>query len=153
MYYIMRKSYYVMHKLLRYAKNVSRYAAIITLCVVITLCGVTNAHGANVIQFCQQSPHNLRCVYSQSFPFSIPVITTKVSIHMHVYAAIMKLHHWVEVQDRNALLLMQLFCLSKPANVRNACIRKTNHVTTSLSRVFLPTRENDENKAKEIAAD
>ena len=29
----MRKSYYVMHKLLRYAKNVLRYAAIITLCV------------------------------------------------------------------------------------------------------------------------
>ena len=37
----MRKSYYVMHNLLRYAKNVLRYAAIITLCVVITLCGVT----------------------------------------------------------------------------------------------------------------
>ena len=44
----MRKSYYVMHKLLRYAINVLRYAinvlryaAIITLCVVITLCGVT----------------------------------------------------------------------------------------------------------------
>ena len=28
----MRKSYYVMHKLLRYAKNVLRYAVIITLC-------------------------------------------------------------------------------------------------------------------------
>ena len=38
----MRKSYYVKHKLLRYAKNVLRYAAIITLCVVITLCGVTS---------------------------------------------------------------------------------------------------------------
>ena len=32
MYYIMRKSYYVMHTLLRYAKNVLRYAVIITLC-------------------------------------------------------------------------------------------------------------------------
>ena len=32
MYYIMRKSYYVMHKLLSYAKNVLRYAVIITLC-------------------------------------------------------------------------------------------------------------------------
>ena len=32
MYYIMRKSYYVMHKLLRFAKNVLRYAVIITLC-------------------------------------------------------------------------------------------------------------------------
>ena len=32
MYYIMRKSYYVVHKLLRYAKNVLRYAVIITLC-------------------------------------------------------------------------------------------------------------------------
>ena len=32
MYYIMGKSYYVMHKLLRYAKNVLRYAVIITLC-------------------------------------------------------------------------------------------------------------------------
>ena len=42
MYYIMRKSYYVMHKLLRYAKHVLGYAAIITLCVVITLCGVTH---------------------------------------------------------------------------------------------------------------
>ena len=42
MYYIMRKSYYAMHKLLLFAKNVLRYAAIITLCVVITLCGVTN---------------------------------------------------------------------------------------------------------------
>ena len=31
-----------MHKLLRYANNVLRYAAIITLCVVITLCGVTS---------------------------------------------------------------------------------------------------------------
>ena len=41
MYYIMRKSYYVMHKLLRYAKNVLHYAAIVTLCVVIALCGVT----------------------------------------------------------------------------------------------------------------
>ena len=30
-----------MHKLLRYAKNVLHYAAIITLYVVITLCGVT----------------------------------------------------------------------------------------------------------------
>ena len=40
MHYIMRKSYYVMHKLLRYAKNVLRYATIIILCVVITLCGV-----------------------------------------------------------------------------------------------------------------
>ena len=28
----MRKSYYVMHKLLRYAENVLRYAVIITLC-------------------------------------------------------------------------------------------------------------------------
>ena len=28
----MRKSYYVMYKLLRYAKNVLRYAVIITLC-------------------------------------------------------------------------------------------------------------------------
>ena len=45
MYYIMRTSYYVMHKLLRYAKNVLRYAAIISLCVVITLCGVTGDHG------------------------------------------------------------------------------------------------------------
>ena len=44
MYYIMRKSYYVMHKLLRYAKNVLRYGPIITLCVVITLCGVTPGH-------------------------------------------------------------------------------------------------------------
>ena len=43
MFYIMRKSHYVMHKLLRYAKNVLRYAAIITLCLVITLCGVTYA--------------------------------------------------------------------------------------------------------------
>ena len=42
MYYIMRKSYYDMHKLLRYAKNILHYAAIITLCVVITLGGVTN---------------------------------------------------------------------------------------------------------------
>ena len=32
MYYIMRKSDYVMHTLLRYAKNVLRYAVIITLC-------------------------------------------------------------------------------------------------------------------------
>ena len=32
MYYIIRKSYYVMHKLLRYAKNVLRYAVIIILC-------------------------------------------------------------------------------------------------------------------------
>ena len=32
-----------MHMLLRYAKNVLRYAAIITLCVVILLCGVTHA--------------------------------------------------------------------------------------------------------------
>ena len=32
MNYIMRKSYYVMHKLLRYANNVLRYAVIITLC-------------------------------------------------------------------------------------------------------------------------
>ena len=31
MYYIMRKSDYVMHKLLRYAKKVSRYAVSITL--------------------------------------------------------------------------------------------------------------------------
>ena len=38
----MRKSYYVIHKLLRYAKNVLRYPAIITLCVVITICGVTH---------------------------------------------------------------------------------------------------------------
>ena len=44
MYYIMLNSYYVMHKLFRYAKNVLRYAAIITLCVVITLCGVTHDH-------------------------------------------------------------------------------------------------------------
>ena len=41
MYYTMGKSYYVMHNLLRYAKNVLRYVASITLCVVITLCGVT----------------------------------------------------------------------------------------------------------------
>ena len=34
----------LMHKLLRYAKNVLRYAAIITLCVVITLYGVTDVH-------------------------------------------------------------------------------------------------------------
>ena len=32
MYYIKQKSYYVMHKLLRYATNVLRYAVIITLC-------------------------------------------------------------------------------------------------------------------------
>ena len=32
MYYIMRKSYYVMHKLLRYAKNELRYAVTIKLC-------------------------------------------------------------------------------------------------------------------------
>ena len=44
MYYIMRKSYYVMHKLLRFAKKLLRYATIITLCVVITLCGVTTVH-------------------------------------------------------------------------------------------------------------
>ena len=37
-----------MHKLLRYAKNVLRYAAIITLCVVITLCGVTDIHALTV---------------------------------------------------------------------------------------------------------
>ena len=43
----MRKSYYVMHKLLRYANNLLRYAAIITLCVVITFCGVTDDHGNN----------------------------------------------------------------------------------------------------------
>ena len=42
MYYIMRKSYYVLHKLLRHAKTNLRYAAIITLCAVITLCGVTH---------------------------------------------------------------------------------------------------------------
>ena len=32
MYYIMRKSDYVMHKLLRYAKKLLRYAVSITLC-------------------------------------------------------------------------------------------------------------------------
>ena len=47
----MRTSYYVMHKLLRYAKNLLRYAAIITLCVVITLCGVTHVY---VIQLYEQ---------------------------------------------------------------------------------------------------
>ena len=36
--------YYVMRKLLRYAKKVLCYAAIITLCVVITLCGVTDVY-------------------------------------------------------------------------------------------------------------
>ena len=45
----MRKSYDVMHKLLRYAKNVLRYAAIITLCVVITLCGVTHVYDSMLI--------------------------------------------------------------------------------------------------------
>ena len=48
MYYIMRKSNYVMHKLLRYTKNVLRYAAIITLCVVITLCDITSDHVRHV---------------------------------------------------------------------------------------------------------
>ena len=58
----MRTSYYVMHKLLRYAKNVLRYAAIITLCVVITLCGVTVVKGkvgSIPVQFYCLSLHRL----------------------------------------------------------------------------------------------
>ena len=97
------------------------------------------AHCANVTKFCQQSPHNLHCVYSQSIPFSIPVSSNKVSVNVHVCAAIMKVHHWVEleVKDRNALSLMQLFCLSKLANV-------------SKSRVYLYTRGIRRKKSSQI---
>ena len=68
MYYIMRNSYYVMHKVLRYAKNVLRYAVIITLC-------------ANYYVMWRHSEHAF--VHFYLILDRVPKLSTTQSLHLY----------------------------------------------------------------------